>query len=460
MDREKLGTRLGFILLSAGCAIGCGNVWKFPWMTGEYGGGAFVLVYIIFLIILGLPVMTMEFSVGRAAQVSPLHMHKKLEPAGSKWHIHGKFALIGNVVLMMFYTTISGWFVYYFYIFLTGNGQRAGFVDMISNPAINVTCTSIVIVVGFLLISSSLQKGVEDATEVIMVALFILMIGVAIYSLTLDGAMEGLKFYLVPDFSKITIPVVVGAMNQAFFTLSVGMGSMAIFGSYIDKTHALVSESKNVIILDTVVALLAGTIIFPSCFANGYTAENFGGAAEEQVGAGPGLLFETMASVFNNMGAAGRWVGAAFFLFMIFAAMSTVIAVFENIQAMVSEATDWSRQKTALICCVGMLVLALPCELGFNLLSGFQPLGEGSAVLDLEDFIVSSCLLPLGSLAFVLFCTSKKGWGFKNFMEEANTGVGLKVKPWMRGYMTYVLPLIIFIVFALGILTTFGIVTL
>ena len=448
MEREQLGSRIGFILLSAGCAIGCGNVWKFPWMAGQYGGGAFVLIYLIFLLILGLPVMVMEFSLGRAAQSSPIRLYQKLQKPKQKWHYHGKVALVANFLLMMFYTSVTGWILYYFIQFLSGNmtglSQQASgklFGNMLSNPYIMVGYMAIVVVLGFVILSFGLQKGVERVTKYMMLALFALMIVLAINSFTLDGAKNGLIFYLKPDISKINGNVIVGAMNQAFFTLSLGIGSMAIFGSYIGKERSLMGESLNILGLDTFVALLAGLIIFPACFT-----------FDIEVGAGPSLLFEAMASVFNNM-TGGRIWGSLFFLFMFFAAMSTIIAVFENILAMVREITGWSRVKGCIICGAIVLVLSIPCALGFNLLSGFQPFASGSSVLDLEDFLVSNCCLPLGSLCFVLFCVSKKGWGFDNFLEEANAGKGLKMPRWLKPYLTYVLPIIISIIFLVGILT-------
>ena len=447
MEREKLGSRLGFILLSAGCAIGCGNVWKFPWMAGQYGGGAFVLIYLICLLVLGLPVMVMEFSLGRASQASPIGIHHKLQQPGQKWHWHGKMALVANFLLMMFYTSVTGWMLYYFIQFLSGNMTglsaevcAAQFGNMLSNPWIMVGFMVIVVVLGFLILSVGLQKGVEGVTKYMMLILFGLMIVLAINSFTLEGAKEGLTFYLKPDFSKIDGNVIVGAMNQAFFTLSLGIGSMAIFGSYIGKERSLMGESLNILGLDTFVALMAGLIIFPACFTHNI-----------EPGAGPGLLFQSMATVFNNM-AGGRWWGSLFFLFMFFAAMSTVIAVFENILAMIREMTGWSRIKGCIVSGVLVLVLSVPCALGFNLLSGFVPFASGSGVLDLEDFLVSNCCLPIGALLYVLFCVSKKGWGFENFMAEANAGKGLKMPRWIKPYVTYVLPLIIISIFVMGIL--------
>lgn len=447
MEREKLGSRLGFILLSAGCAIGVGNVWKFPWMAGQYGGGAFVLIYLIFLVILGLPVMTMEFSLGRASQSSPVMLYQKLQKPGQKWHLHGYAALIANFLLMMFYSSVTGWILYYFVSFISGNmtgitneQSQSLFGSMLSSPAVTVGFMAIVVVLGFLILSVGLQNGVERVTKYMMILLLLLMVVLAVNSFTLPGAKEGLTFYLKPDLSKIDGNVIVGAMNQAFFTLSLGIGSMAIFGSYIGKERSLMGESKNILILDTFVAIVAGLIIFPACFT-----------FDVEPGAGPSLLFVAMAKVFNNM-SGGRWWGSLFFMFMFFAAMSTIIAVFENILACVRELTGWGRKKACIICGVAILILSLPCALGFNLWSEFVPFALGSSVLDLEDFLVSNCFLPIGALCYVLFCVTKKGWGFKSFMEEANTGDGMKVKKWMKPYMTFVLPAIIIFVFIIGII--------
>ena len=439
-NREKLGSRLGFILLSAGCAIGCGNVWKFPWMTGVNGGGAFVLIYLICLIVLGLPVMIMEFSMGRAAQASPVKMYQKLERPGQKWHIHGGFALFGNICLMAFYTVVTGWMIYYFVMFLTGNNTGLGFVGMITNAGVNVTYLLVAVILGFGILCFNLQGGLERVTKIIMPILFLLMMVLTVHSCTLDGAKEGLKFYLVPDFSKIDFSVIAGAMNQAFFTLSLGIGSMAIFGSYIGKERSLMGESVNVICLDTFVAIVAGLIIFPACFTY-----------DMEVGAGPGLLFDTMATVFNNM-AGGRVWGTMFFLFMVFAALSTELAVFENILACVREMTGWKRPKGCLVCGIGITLLALTTALGYSKLH-FQPFAEGTAWLDLWDFIVSTNLLPLGSLVFALFCCSKRyGWGWDNFVAEANTGKGLKVKNWMKPIFAYVVPIAILFIWVFGLI--------
>ena len=440
MERERLGSRLGFILLSAGCAIGCGNVWKFPWMCGQYGGGGFVLLYILCLLVLGLPVMTMEFAVGRAAQASPIHMYQKIERPGQKWHWHGYVSFFGNVALMAFYTVVTGWIINYFVRFLTGQNADIGFVSMIQNPGLNVTYLAITVVLAFGILCFHLQGGLGRITKVMMTLLLVLMIVLAIHSFTLSGAKKGLTFYLVPDFSKITGSVVVGAMNQAFFTLSVGMGSMAIFGSYIGKDHSLLGESVNIIALDTFVAVLAGMIMFPACYTYGL-----------EVNAGPSLLFDTMASVFNNM-AGGRWWGTLFFLFMVFAALSTVLAVCENILAMVREMTGWKRPLGCIVCGGGVFLLALTTALGYSKFN-FQPFAEGTAWLDFWDFIVSNNVLPLGSLVFALFCCNKFGWGWENFAAEANAGKGMKIKSWMKPIFRYVVPAAIVFIYLYGMVT-------
>lgn len=441
-EREKLGSRLGFILLSAGCAIGCGNVWKFPWLAGQNGGGGFVLIYILCLIVLGLPVLTMEFSLGRAAQASPVRMMRKLEKPGQKWHIYGGFALLGNVALMSFYTTVAGWIVYYFWMFLTGKTAELGFVPMITTPNINLISMAIVVILAFFVLSFRLQGGLERITKYMMVVLLLLMVVLAVNSFTLDGAAEGLKFYLLPDLSKITGATVVAAMNQAFFTLSLGIGSMAIFGSYINKERSLMGESVNVICLDFFVAITAGLIIFPACTTYGV-----------EVNAGPSLLFDTMATVFNNM-AGGRIWGTIFFLFMVFAAFSTVLAVCENILAMVRELTGWERKKGCVVCCIVILALSCTTALGYSVFSGFVPFAEGTAWLDFWDFIVSYNLLPLGSLIFTLFvCSKRYGWGWDNFVAEANTGKGMKVKNWMKPIFTIVVPVAIIVIYIYGMIT-------
>ena len=440
MNRERLGSRLGFILLSAGCAIGCGNVWKFPWMAGQYGGGSFVLVYALCLILMGLPVMVMEFAVGRASQASPVRMYNKLEKPGHKWHLHGYLALAGNICLMAFYTVVTGWMFYYLYSFVTGQTADLGFVNMISNPGVNVLFLLVTVIVGFVVLSFNLQGGLERITKYLMSALLVLMIVLAIHSFTLSGAGEGLKFYLMPDFSKIDGSVVVAAMNQAFFTLSLGIGSMAIFGSYIGKERSLMGESVNIICLDSFVAITAGLIIFPACFT--YNVE---------VTSGPGLLFDTMATVFLNM-AGGRFWGSLFFLFMVFAALSTVLAVFENILACVREMTGWSRPKGCIICGIGIFLIALTTALGYSVWQ-FHPFAPDSAWLDLWDFLVSTNLLPIGSLVLCFFCCNRFGWGWENFLEEANAGTGLKVKQWMRPLFQYIVPAIIIFLYIYGLIT-------
>ena len=443
MGRERLGSRLGFILLSAGCAIGCGNVWKFPWMVGENGGGAFVLVYLLCLVLLGLPAMTMEFALGRAAQASPVRMYQKLEKPGQKWHLHGYAALIGNVCLMAFYTVVTGWMMYYFVSFLTGNVDSLGFVNMISNPVINVSYLAIAVILGFFILTFRLQKGLEKATKYMMCALLILMLLLAVKSGTYEGAAEGYLFYLVPDFSKLNLSVVVAAMNQAFFTLSVGIGSMAIFGSYLGEDRSLLGESVNVVLLDSFVAIVAGLIIFPSCTAYGL-----------QVTSGPALLFDTMSTVFLHI-PGGRIWGSLFFLFMVFAAFSTELAVCENILACVRELTGWSRKKGCVICGTVVFLLALTTALGFGVIP-FHPFGEGSSFLDFWDFIVSTNLLPLGALVIALFCTNQRfGWGWDKLVQEANKGRGLKIQNWMKPVFCIVVPAAILVIYVLGILSFF-----
>ena len=456
MAREKLKSRLGFILLSAGCAIGIGNVWKFPYMAGQYGGGIFVILYLLFLAILGIPVMVMEFSMGRAAQKSPVKFYQELEPKGTKWHIHGYLAMAGNYILMMFYTTVAAWMLQYFVDTARGLHEGASvqqiseiFKNMQLDYVTQIIYMGVVVISGFFICSFSLQKGLEKVTKVMMIALLAIMVILAINSIFLEGGDEGLKFYLVPSVEKIKEVgfgnVIVGAMNQAFFTLSLGIGSMAIFGSYLGKDRSLMGESVNVALLDTFVAITSGLIIFPACFA--YNIE---------VDAGPPLIFVTLPNLFNNM-PLGRLWGSLFFMFMTFAALSTVLAVFENILACCMDLFGWSRKKSCLINGIAMFLLSIPCILGYNVLSSFKPFGEGSAVLDLEDFIVSNILLPLGSLTMVLFCVTKRyGWDWKSFTDEANAGKGLKVQDWMRGYMTFVLPIIIIILFVVGIYLKFA----
>ena len=435
--REQLGSRLGFIMLSAGCAIGCGNVWKFPWMCGQNGGGSFMLVYVICLLILGLPAMVMELSVGRAAQTSPLYMYEKLS-GKRKWKIPGIVCLIGNIALIAFYSVVAGWIIYYFVKFLTGQNADLGFEKMITTPSVNVGYLLITVVITFVILSFRLQGGLERITKYMMSALLVLMLVLAIHSFTLSGAKDGLAFYLIPDLSKISGTMIVKAMNQAFFTLSVGMGGMAIFGSYIGKERSLLGESVNIIVLDTFVAVVAGMIMFPAC--DTYNLE---------VTAGPSLLFDTMATVFNNM-AGGRWWGTLFFLFMVFAALSTVLGVCENLLAMVREYTGWSRPKGCVACGTVIFLAALTTALGYSVFH-FQPFAKGTAWLDFWDFIVSTNVLPLGSLFLALFCCNSFGWGWKSFVEEANQGEGMKVKSWMKPIFRFVVPLGIGIIYFYGI---------
>ncbi len=456
MARDRLKSRLGFILLSAGCAIGIGNVWKFPWVAGENGGGLFVIFYLVFLLIFGVPIMTMEFAMGRAAQKSPMKLYQQLEKPGHKWHIHSYACLAGNYLLMMFYTTVTGWMINYFistasgkFVGLDSAGIDAAFKEIQADPLSSMLFMGIAVVIGFLVCAMGLQGGLEKITKYMMIALLAILIVLAGNSIIIDigNGCEGLSFYLMPDFEEAKAigieNIIVAAMNQAFFTLSIGIGSMAIFGSYIGKERSLMGESVNIALLDTFVAICSGLIIFPACYANNMEPDK-----------GPSLIFVTLPNVFNRLEGGQIW-GSLFFVFMTFAALSTVFTVFENIISCTSELWGWSRKKACLINCIAMLVLSTPCALGFGLLSGFRPFGEDSTVLDLEDFIVSNVLLPLGALTIVLFCTRKFGWGWDKFEEEANSGKGLKVKRWMRGYMTWVLPAIIIVIFVMGIVNKF-----
>ncbi len=451
MARERLKSRLGFILLSAGCAIGIGNVWKFPYVTGQNGGGFFVLIYLFFLIALGVPVMTMEFSMGRAAQKSVVKMYQQLERPDQKWHIHGIFGFIANYILMMFYTTVSGWMLKYFvstakgdFIGLDTAGIKAEHTAMLADPLIMTIFMGITVIIATVVCSFSLQGGLERITKIMMSALIGIMLVLVINSIFLEGGAEGLEFYLLPDVEKIKNAgvwnVIVAAMNQALFTLSIGIGSMAVFGSYIGKDRSLMGESINIALLDTFVAISAGLIIFPACFAYGV-----------DVNSGPDLLFITLPNIFNNL-PLGRLWGSLFFVFMSFAALSTVLAVFENIISCTMDLLGWGRKKASIANGILLFFLSMPCVLGFNLLKAVQPLGEGSTIMDIEDFAVNNVILPVGALIFVLFCVSRYGWGWDNFMEEANQGKGLKVQKWMRGYMTYVLPVILTIFIIIGIL--------
>lgn len=453
-EREKLKSRLGFLLISAGCAIGIGNVWKFAYIAGKGGGGTFVVLYLLFLVILGLPIMTMEFAVGRASQKTPVKAYKALEKPKSKWHIHGYIALIGNYLLMMFYTTVAGWMVYYFYLTATGkfegldSKQVSGvFGQMLAKPGVMMICMVIIVALGIFVCSIGVQNGVEKVSKVMMVALLLIMAVLAVNSIFMDGAKEGLSFYLIPNFERMKqvgiTNTIVSAMNQAFFTLSLGIGAMSIFGSYIGKERSLLGESVNIALLDTFVAITSGLIIFPACFTFGVNPTE-----------GPSLIFITLPNIFNHI-PMGRIWGSLFFIFMTFAAFSTVLAVFENIIACVMEITGWSRKKSSIVNFFAITLLSTPCVLGYNIWSwnGFKIFG--GSVLDFEDFLVSNIFLPLGSLIFLLFCTRKSGWGWDSFMKEANTGKGLKIKKWMRGYLTYVLPLIVLFIFSFGIYDKF-----
>jgi NSS family neurotransmitter:Na+ symporter len=454
-ERELFSSRLGFILISAGCAIGLGNVWRFPYITGLYGGGLFVLIYILFLAILGLPIMVMEFSVGRASQKSVAMSFDVLEPKGSKWHVFKWFAMAGNYLLMMFYTTIAGWMLAFLFFMIRGDfvGRtpaevEAIFGGLVANPGTNILFMVIICILGFGVCSLGLRNGVERITKVMMSSLFIIMIALVIRALTLPNAIEGLSFYLLPNLNSIAEhglwTTIFAAMGQAFFTLSIGMGSMAIFGSYVSRNRSLIGEGINITILDTLVAIMAGLIIFPACFAFGVNPDS-----------GPGLVFITLPNIFNSMPAGQLW-GIAFYVFMVFAALSTVIAVFENIISFGIDLFGWSRIKAVLINFFALIILSLPCALGFNVWSNFAPLGEGTVILDLEDFIVSNNILLLGSLVYVFFCVSRYGWGWENFIKEANAGVGFKVPQKTRIYLTYILPIIILIVFVFGYIDKFN----
>lgn len=442
MEREKFGSRMGFILLSAGCAIGIGNVWRFPYIAGMYGGGMFVLFYLFFLIAMGVPVMTMEFAIGRASRKSIIKSFTELEKPGQKWHLHGYLGMAGNYLLMMFYTTVAGWMLYYFYQMLTGKfvgkdkEQVSGmFQSMLESPAVLITVMVIIVVSGILICSLGLQKGVEKITKIMMTLLLLIIVVLAVRGMTLPGGTEGIKFYLLPNVQRMRevgiAETVTAAMNQAFFTLSLGIGSMAIFGSYIGKDHTLLGESVNIAILDTFVALVSGLIIFPTCFSFDISPDM-----------GPSLIFITLPNIFNNM-TGGRVWGTLFFIFMTFAAFSTILAVFENIISCGMDLFGWSRKKSCLVNLIALTILSLPCVFGYNIWSSFQPFGEGSAVLDLEDFIVSNILLPVGALVYLLFCVTRYGWGFENYLKETNTGEGLKMPRGIRIYVTFILPVLL-----------------
>ena len=451
MQRENFRSRMGFLLVSAGCAIGIGNVWRFPTITGQYGGGYFVLFYLICLVIMGIPVMTMELAVGRASRKSAVRAYQTLEKPGQKWHIHGWFCMIGCCLLMMYYTSVTGWMVDYFCKFLTGrftagmdSEQISGvFGQMLSSPGELTLYMVIVVVAGFLICSIGVQKGLERITKVMMVALLGLIVVLAIHSLTLPGAAEGMKFYLLPSADSIRANglghTITAAMNQAFFTLSLGIAAMEIFGSYMSREHTLAGEATRICILDTFVALMSGVIIFPACFSYGVRPDD-----------GTSLIFKTLPNVFVNM-QGGRLWGTLFFLFMIFASFSTVLAVFENLLAFAVDTFGISRKKASVIGCIAILVLSMPCVLGFNVWGDLQLIG-GRGVLDSEDFLVSNLLLPIGSIIYLLFCVSRWGWGFDHYLEEANTGAGPNLPRWLRPYFRYVLPVLIVIILVQGLI--------
>lgn len=452
--RETLGSRIGFILISAGCAIGLGNIWRFPYIVGQYGGAAFVLLYLLFLVILGMPIMAMEFAVGRGSGKSVVKAFHTLEPPGTKWHWFGYFGMAGNYLLMMFYTPVAGWMVCYFVKMLSGEfvSQSPAQVSQIfdamqQDPVTMVFYTALIVALGFLICSLGLKKGVEKITKGMMVCLLAVILVLAVRSLTLPGAEAGISFYLKPDFSKLVENglgnAIFAAMGQAFFTLSVGIGSMAIFGSFIGKEQRLMGETVHITILDTFVAFITGLVIFPACFAFGIQPDS-----------GPNLIFVTLPNVFGAMPGGQIW-GAIFFLFMIFAALTTVIAVFQNIVSISQDLWGWSAKKASFINMALLFILTLPTVLGYNLLSGIQPLGPGSTILDLEDFIVSNNLLPLGSLVFLLFCTTRHGWGWDNFLAEVNLGKGLKFPSKMRFYVSFVLPIIVLFIFVQGYVAKF-----
>lgn len=453
-SREKFSSRIGFLLISAGCAVGLGNVWRFPYITGQYGGAAFVIIYLFFLALLGLPIMTMEFSVGRASQRSAAKSFELLEPKGTKWHWIKIIPLIGNYMLMMFYTTVGGWMIAYFFKMASGELANSNAADVndafnafLADPFQQVLWMIVVTLVGFLICSRGLKNGVEKISKYLMSALFVIMLVLAIHSFFLSGAKEGLSFYLIPDFQRALEKYSLGtiifeALGQAFFTLSLGIGALAIFGSYIDKEHSLVSESINVVILDTIVALVSGLIIFPACFTFDIDA-----------GSGPGLIFVTLPTTFNAMSGGQIW-GSLFFVFLAFAALTTIIAVFENIIAFAMD-YGWSRQKAVIINLILVMVLSLPCAFGFNLLQHIQPLGIGTTIQDLEDFIVTNNLLPLGSLMYLLFCTSRYGWGWQNYIKEVNSGKGLKLPSIAKFYISYILPLIVILILFEGYMEKF-----
>lgn len=449
MKRETFGSRLGFILVSAGCAVGIGNVWKFPYMCGQFGGAAFILIYLVFLLIMGIPVMVCEFGVGRASRHSVAAAYETLEPQGTKWHITKWIGIIGCYFLMMFYTTVGGWMLYYCVRSFSGDfvgadmeTVSAGFSDMLGNMPLMTFWTILICIIGFGVCAFGIQKGIEKVSKFMMTALLLIMIVLAIHSVMMKGAGAGIRFYLIPDFKQMAEigigNVIFGAMSQAFFTLSIGIGAMLIFGSYMEKDQRLFGEAVNITALDTIVALMAGFIIIPACFAYGI-----------EPGAGPSLIFITIPNIFAQV-AGGRVWGGLFFLFLSFAAFTTLVAVFENIISFDMDLFGWSRKKSTLVSLILIIILSMPCVMGFNVLAGFTPLGEGSTIMDLEDFIVSNNLLPLGSLGYVLFCTKKNGWGWNHFLGEINQGEGWKFPSGIKGYMSYGLPLLIIIIYLKG----------
>ena len=449
MKRETFGSRLGFILVSAGCAVGIGNVWKFPYMCGQFGGAAFILIYLVFLLIMGIPVMVCEFGVGRASRHSVAAAYETLEPQGTKWHITKWIGIIGCYFLMMFYTTVGGWMLYYCVRSFSGDfvgadmeTVSAGFSDMLGNMPLMTFWTILICIIGFGVCAFGIQKGIEKVSKFMMTALLLIMIVLAIHSVMMKGAGAGIRFYLIPDFRQMEEigigNVIFGAMSQAFFTLSIGIGAMLIFGSYMEKDQRLFGEAVNITVLDTIVALMAGFIIIPACFAYGI-----------EPGAGPSLIFITIPNIFAQV-AGGRVWGGLFFLFLSFAAFTTLVAVFENIISFDMDLFGWSRKKSTLVSLILIIILSMPCVMGFNVLAGFTPLGEGSTIMDLEDFIVSNNLLPLGSLGYVLFCTKKNGWGWSSFLEEINQGEGWKFPAGIKGSMSYGLPLLIIIIYLKG----------
>ena len=449
MEREKFSSRLGFILISAGCAIGLGNVWRFPYIVGKYGGAAFVLIYLAFLLVLGLPIVVMEFAVGRASKKSAALSFDLLEPKGSKWHLTKYIAMAGNYMLMMFYTTVAGWMLLYFFKMLRGDfngldsaGTAEEFSKMLADPVIMTVFMVVIVLVCFTICAQGLVSGVERITKIMMLLLFLLMVVLAVHSVLLEGGAPGLEFYLKPDFGKMKEAglgeAIFAAMGQSFFTLSIGIGALAIFGSYIGKEKRLTGEAISITLLDTSVAFMSGLIIFPACFSYGIDP-----------GSGPNLLFLSLPNVFIHMPSGQIW-GTLFFLFMIFAAFSSVIAVFENITSCFCELLNVERKKAIRWLAPLMILLSMPCVLSFNVLSGIHPLGPGTGILDLEDFLVSSNLLPAGSIIYVAFCTRNSGWGWDNFYQEVNTGAGIRFPAWVKKYMTYWLPLLILYIFAAG----------